>query len=722
MAKFDETVSGPDLRGLGGGAGRSESPGPAIAQGVSDLAGIAAQFTQQRRRDRFATELESARAEDMEALAANQAEISALQTGMPTTNEEFLGLGEEGSAAQKAFQDKWDRIRQLEARQPTLANLRQKELIAEFSTRYPLQTNVWQSALQRSSGTSEYLSQLENAAPSREEQYMEQLSKHAKDRGWSQWRTAEYLAGEARWSAGDLNQNEQSLRGIVNDSRFGMGEITKRMQDQISLNELPVDTIIAQHEAELLDYHRKIIRKIQGAEGVSETAREGLLAEAERMQKLNTDIFTVMKNESSARQKVMLEHQTAALNSEIGSRMLDAGMSATHSHFVTLKQEDKASFLDALYQVSVDTSATAAEFLQKLQKAEQVKYTRQAMEGTVTLLNPEDAHTALRLGMQDIWGEIGEEQKDPNKSAEAWTAFRQDAVSVLFPALAKSKEGTLNRAGEECVLSLAHGCADVDGGMNNRKTDKILFQDIERIAVSSEAKKLINESTDMQDQVRSEFSFYANEAASLAKEEGFMISAVTGLPFESKDVEHGSMGLTDLLNSVSPYNVPKTGRIQEVYSLAGGTEYIQFNKGDKSGMFGPVGLPGVTLRVLATADAITESLGVQPGFVHRMGEDVLDVAAEVGAAIAGASETSAAPERLVPEKARKHPSPALQAAIKKLNVYGTLGRHFMSPDELSGIFPDYTGQKGPEEIGPKETEEKKEERVRRYNSETGEFE
>jgi hypothetical protein len=693
MAKFDETVSGPNLKGLGS-ATRSDSPGPAIAQGVSDLASAAMQFTQQRRRNRFSTELEEAQAKDQEALAANQAEISALQEGMPTTNEEFLGLGPEGSEAQQAFQAKWDRIRQLEARQPTLANLRQKELIAEFSTRYPLQTQVWQSALQRANGTSDYLSQLQNAAPSREEQYMMQLQKHAADNGWSEYRTAKYLAGEARWKSGDLNKTEQDFRGMITDSHFAQAGIAGRMSKAIEAGELPPEQVVAQSKAELANYHQELIARIQGSQGISETARNELIAQAKLAQQMNEKEFDILANLEGDRRKSLIAHQTEARNTEIGEKMTANGMHRMRDKFDAENEEGKGKMLDAVYQVAMSSAKTFQEFQNFMEKTQQTEFTRQTQDGQPTLINVEDLMQAVRLGMQDVWAEVGSDEKisfdDLRENEGAWQNFRADAIAIMTPALAKSDEPALRRAGSICMLGTAAACDQVATGGNNNDTRKLMYQDIEKLAASPEIGKMVNQDTEVQDQVRAEFNIFAQKAADLARKEGFMLGAASGGNFDSSVVEKGAEGLMSVFqNELAPREGRSGGRIEEIYTVVGPTEYVQFDKDFGAESLAP-GRGGAALVVLGVADAIASSLGVQPGFSHRMGAGILDLSADA----ANLLSAGAGPEARIERPERKHPSPELQAAIKKLNVYGTLGRHFMSTDELHGFFPEYTGKGG----------------------------
>lgn len=695
MAKFDETVSGPNLKGLGS-ATRSDSPGPAIAQGVSDLASAAMQFTQQRRRNRFSTELEEAQAKDQEALAANQAEISALQEGMPTTNEEFLGLGPEGSEAQQAFQAKWDRIGQLEARQPTLANLRQKELIAEFSTRYPLQTQVWQSALQRANGTSDYLSQLQNAAPSREEQYMMQLQKHAADNGWSEYRTAKYLAGEARWKSGDLNKTEQDFRGMITDSHFAQAGIAGRMSKAIEAGELPPEQVVAQGKAELANYHQELIARIQGSQGISETARNELIAQAKLAQQMNEKEFDILANEVGDRQKNLIAHQTEARNTEIGEKMTANGMNFMRDAFDAENQEGKGKMLDAVYQVAMSSAKTFQEFQNFMEKTQQTEFTRQATEGQPTLINVEDLMQAVRLGMQDVWAEVGSDEKISfdalRENPEAWGDFRADAIAIMTPALAKSDNPTLREAGGTIVLGTAAASDRVKTGPNGFDTRKLMYRDIEKLAASLEVGSMINQDTEVQDQVRAEFNIFAQKAADLARKEGFMLGAASGGNFDSSVVEKGAEGLMSVFqNELAPRERRSGGRIEEIYTVVGPTEYVQFDKDFRAESLTPgIHGGGAALVVLGAADAIASSLGVQPGFSHRMGADILDLSA--GAA--NFLSAGAGPQGRIERPERKHPSPELQAVIKKLNVYGTLGRHFMSADELHGFFPEYTGKGG----------------------------
>ncbi len=694
MAKFDETVSGPNLKGLGGSGARSESPGPAIAQGVSDLASAAMQFTQQRRRNRFSTELEEAQAKDQEALAANQAEISALQEGMPTTNEEFLGLGPEGSEAQQAFQAKWDRIRQLEARQPTLASLRQKELIAEFSTRYPLQEQVWQSALQRANGTSDYLSQLQNAAPSREEQYMMQLQKHAADNGWSEYRTAKYLAGEARWKSGDLNKTEQDFVGMITDSHFAQAGIAGRMSKAIEAGELPPEQVIAQSKAELANYHQNLITRIQRSQNISEHARNGLIARAKLAQEANEKEFDILANEQGSRQKNLIEFQTQARNSEISEKMTANGMQNYARYFDALDQEGKAKALGALYQVAISGAENFMQFQKLIEKTQQTEFTRQAMEGQPTLINVEDLQQAVRLGIQDVWAELGGKEgisfEDLIKDPKAWKNFRGDVIAIMTPALAKSDDTELRRAGSTCMLATAAVCDQLETGGNNNDTRKLMYQDIEKLAASPEVGRMINQDTEVQDQVRAEFNIFAQKAADLARKEGFMLGAASGGNFDSSVVEKGAEGLMSVFqNELAPREGRSGGRIEEIYTVVGPTEYVQFDKNFGAESLAPGG-GGAALVVLGVADAIASSLGVQPGFSHRMGAGILDLSADA----ANLLSAGAGPEARIERPERKHPSPELQAAIKKLNVYGTLGRHFMSTDELHGFFPEYTGKGG----------------------------
>ena len=340
MAKFDQTMSDPNLKlGSAGGYRSGESSAASLAQGVSDLAGLGAAYVQQKRRDRFGEELANARQQDKSAFQEGQVAIQELQRGLPRTNEEFIALGDDTPEARE-FHAKWKRIDQLRARNSTLAGLKQRQLIAEYSTRYPMQENVWKAQLAKDNGTFEYMREISEAAPTREERYRNILMQHSEKNGWSMHTTAQVLAAEEREKTGSWSANETAMQKRVGD------DLTAQYMIHYNsvANTEDFDSIHPEQHKANLEYllDNWYSRTKNGIEqsGMTEDFRVKMLKQLksnhEIQKKIRMDLLESRLNGEKLTAEQAEKNIQEARNSEMSSYLLDEGLHGTRAYYDNL--------------------------------------------------------------------------------------------------------------------------------------------------------------------------------------------------------------------------------------------------------------------------------------------------------------------------------------------------------------------------------------------------
>ena len=115
MAKFDETMSDPDLRNLRGGSSSTGS-GSAVAQGVSDLASLAVDYVGSRRKKQaqedFAYGLDRARSADAKIAEYEANKIREQSAAIPSKEEMLSGSDEEDAVEIAQIKKELNRIQQ----------------------------------------------------------------------------------------------------------------------------------------------------------------------------------------------------------------------------------------------------------------------------------------------------------------------------------------------------------------------------------------------------------------------------------------------------------------------------------------------------------------------------------------------------------------------------------------------------------------------------------
>ena len=708
MANFNETMSGPDLRLGGGGSKTGESNAGSVVSGVADLASIGFAYVQQKRRDRFSEELQNAKQQDFSALQENQVAIQQAQQGLPRTNEEFIALGED-TAESREFYKTWKRIDQLKARNSTLATLKQRQLVSEYSTRYPMQTNVWQSQLAKDNGTFDYMREVSEAAPTREERYRAAIQEHAAKNGYSDYRMARILAAEARWKSGLLSQSETAAEELATvDYEVQGAEIAQRTLDLAETGEIAPELVL-QHLDEGL--HSLYISSRQAiiAGGFTKKTEDSLLKRLDTSQKIhNAQIKESVKwrlDKDETQSKYERDNYIKVRNEEMSSFLHDRNLFVTYDYYQELSEEEKPEFYNDLMLLSLSQATSLKQFHERLTDSKNVLFTREPLGDEKEIFDEEDLST-LRVVLGDVLRNMNKKDSqaieafwagDEKISEEVWTGIQKTSRAILLRDQLRSPNAHLKNQGSQGVIALAQGAGQMVTNGDNVPIEPgyLLFEDMLKIVREPNFQRVVREDKEMQGKITTKLESLSKNTAEQAKMEGFSVVRVDA-PFSDEDISNGlgPIGTTaGFIWNALTWPQPSGPTVKAFYTIVGDDDFADFDrdlvKNLKSDPFNAAS--AATYTVLAGTDAIATALGVKPGFSARLGANTLNIAKNVANSLSTGGYNTPGKKPLFTPKPVKTASPRLRALVKHLNVTAQLAGAYMGVEEIQSKFPLFNG-------------------------------